>query len=357
MNTPRFLAVGLVFIALVALVGCEESSAPAPQRSVRSVPVELWTTQPSTIEDRIESVATLSAYESVALTARVSSGKVSAVHFEDGDIVEKGQLLLELDPAEPAARVREVEATLREATLELERLGRLGADISTRAAIDIAKANVAAEQARLDQAKAVLADHRLYAPFAGTLGFRQVSVGALITPGTVVTELDDTRRLKMDFTIPEVYLSRIKVGDRVEAHSPTWPGETFIATVRSVGTRVDPVTRAVTVRGVLDNSDGRLRPGMLLTIDLLAGETSALVLPEQSLIQDGQSSYVYSVDKDSLAVRVPVDVARRVEGGVVIENGIEAGQVVVIRGQVNLRPGIPTTAVNATGQLGQGIAP
>ncbi|GAB3280875.1 efflux RND transporter periplasmic adaptor subunit [Parahaliea aestuarii] len=354
MNLRKFWPLGLI---LLAVAGCEKSAAPAPERTVRAVPVELWTAQPSTIEDRIESVATLSAFESVVLTARVTSGKVSAVHFDDGDTVEKGQLLLELDTTEPAARVREVEASLREATLDLERLGRLGADISTRAALDIARANVSAEEARLDQARAALADHRLHAPFSGTLGFRQVSVGALITPGTVVTELDDTRRLKMDFTIPEVYLSRIGVGDRVEAYSPAWPEDVFVATVRSVGTRVDPITRAVTVRGVLDNASGRLRPGMLLTVDLLAGETSALVLPEQTLIQDGQSSYVYSVDADNLAVRVPVEVARRVGGGVVIEGGIESGQPVVIRGQVNLRPGIPVAVMQATGQVELGNAP
>ncbi len=333
-----------VFTCLLA-AACSDAPAPAGGASAPAVPVTLWTAELSPVEERIESVATLNAFESVTVTARVS-GKVTAVHFDDGDRVEKGQLLVELDSTEPLARVREVEAALQEATLDLERLGSLGAEISTRAAIDIARANVAANQARLAQAKAVLDDHKLRAPFAGVLGFRQISVGALITPGTAVAELDDLSRLKLDFTLPEVYLSRLRVGDSVEARSPAWPGQSFMGTVRNIGTRVDPVTRAVTVRGVLDNADGRLRPGMLMTVDLLVGEEQALVLPEQALVQKGTESFVYAVDEESRAYMVPVQVERRVKGGVVLASGIEPGRVVVVRGQLNLRPGATVNDVS-----------
>lgn len=335
-----------VLLLVAGCAACDETpETPEAQHSSQpAMPVALWRAAETTIDDRIESLATLGADESVALTARVS-GKVSAVHFEDGDKVAAGQLLVELDDTEPAARVREVEATLREKRLQLERLGALGEDISTRAAIDIARAELAAEEARLAQANAILADHRLRAPFAGTLGFRQVSVGALVTPGTLVAELDAIDRLKMDFTVPEVYLSRLKEGDQVLARSPAWPEETFSAVVRNIGSRVDPVTRAVTVRGVLDNGDHRLRPGMLMTVELVVGQLRSLVLPERALIQKGSDSYVFSVDGDSRAYRVSVDVAGRVAGGVVIEGGLSPGQPVVVRGQLNLQPGTPVREV------------
>lgn len=341
-----------IFAAMVLSAVCAAcGKAPEPARPEPApVPVELWTAAPSTVEQRIESVATLKAFESVSVTARVS-GKVSAVHFEDGDSVSAGKLLVELDAAETEARVQEVQAALQEASLELERLGTLGAAISTRAAIDIAQANVAAEKARLAQARAVLEDHRLRAPFAGTLGFRQVSVGALITPGTVVAELDDISRLKLDFTVPEVYLSRLGEGDRVEGHSPAWPGEVFAATVRNVGSRVDPVTRAVTVRGVLDNPKRRLRPGMLMTVDLLIGEEQAIVLPESALVQNGSGSFIYSVDDQSRAYSVPVSIVRRVEGGVIVDGGIAPGQPVVVSGQLNLRPGVAVSPAGEAPQL------
>ncbi|MFV8820036.1 efflux RND transporter periplasmic adaptor subunit [Haliea sp. E17] len=333
-------------LACLLATACNQEPAAPAGASAQAVPVALWTAELSPVAEHIESVATLSAMESVTITARVS-GKISAVHFDDGNRVSAGQLLVELDTTEPLARVREVEAALQEASLDLERLGSLGAEISTRAAIDIARANVAAQQARLAQAKSVLADHQLRAPFAGVLGFRQVSVGALITPGTVVAELDDLTRLKLDFTLPEVYLARLRVGDSVEARSPAWPGESFAGTVRNIDTRVDPVTRAVMVRGLLDNADGRLLPGMLMTVDLLVGEEQALVLPEQALIQKGQESYVYAVDDESRAYMLPVQIERRVKGGVVIDGGLAPGQVVVVRGQLNLRPGVPVKEVAA----------
>jgi membrane fusion protein, multidrug efflux system len=344
----------LVLLLLAAVcTACDNSNEQAPVKSRPPVPVELWHAAPSLVEERIEAVGTLTAFESVSVTARVS-GKVAAVHFEDGATVEAGQLLVELEDAEAKARVREVEAALEEARLQLKRLGSLGADISTRAAIDIARAAVAAEEARLAQAQATLSDHQLRAPFAGTLGFRQVSKGALITPGTVVAELDDISRLKLDFTIPEVYLSRLKIGDRVEAHTPAWPDESFVATVRNVDSRVDPVTRAVMVRGLLENSGGRLRPGMLMTVELLVGEEQAMVLPEQALIQKGPGSFIYVVDGESQVNLQPVTIARRVEGGVIIAEGLASGASVVVRGQINLRPGAAVREVAERPHLAEG---
>ena len=347
------ILVALLFALLCT--GCEQTRHPATAGAPREVAVELWHVQQTTVAEHIESVATLAARESVALSLQVS-GKVSALHFEDGDTVAAGQMLLELDATEAAARVAEVEAALAQARLELQRLSRLGADISTRAAIDIARASVAAEEARLAQARAILEEHRLRAPFAGVLGFREVSVGALITPGTEVTQLDAIDRLKLDFTVPEVHLSRLRVGDSVEGHSPAWPDQVFVGSVRSIGSRVDPVTRAVTVRATLDNASGELRPGMLLTVNLLAGEQTALVVPEQALLQRGGSSFVYSVDDAGRALSVPVRIERRVEGGVLIEGELVPGTPVVLRGHLNLRDGTPVRAVAPGSQLAEGPA-
>jgi membrane fusion protein (multidrug efflux system) len=352
MTIPRHLLLSLLIAVCAA---CDDEPEQSPGSSRSPTPVAMWEAAPSLVEERIEAVATLSAYETVAVTAPVS-GKVAAVHFDDGDRVAAGQLLVALEDAEARARVREVQAALEEARLQLQRLGSLGADISTRAAIDIARAGVAAGEARLAQAEATLADHQLRAPFAGTLGFRQVSKGALITPGTVVAELDDISQLKLDFTIPEVHLARLQVSDRVEAHTPAWPGQAFVATVRSIGSRVDPVTRAVTVRGLLDNSAGQLRPGMLMTVELMVGEEQAMVLPEQALIQRGPGSFVYTVDSESQARLQPVTIARRVEGGVIVSEGLTPGQLVVLRGQINLRPGAQVRPAREHPALAEGGA-
>jgi membrane fusion protein (multidrug efflux system) len=317
--------------------------------------VEIWEAQPQTISQRLEAVGTLVGNESVVITAKVTA-QVQQVLFEDGQPAQRGQVLVELDDTELHALREEAVANLTDARLQLQRFERLGEDISTAAQIDLAQANVSANEARVAAIEARIADHRIRAPFDGVLGFRQVSTGALVTPGTVITELDDVSRLKLDFNVPETQLASLAVGNPIEASSSAWPGVQFTGDVVSLGNRVDPVTRTVPVRALIDNRSGRLRPGMLLNVSLQTAERTVLLAPESALIQTGNRSMLYLIDAEGKAQLRPVLIGKRMAGGVIIESGLAAGEQVVVTGHINLRPGSKTRVVATVDPVSEGEA-
>jgi membrane fusion protein (multidrug efflux system) len=356
-NLPKKLLLLMVLpVCLLACQGGEETSSKGgPVGKARPpVLVEVWEARLDTVADRVESIGTLVGNESVTITAKVTE-QVVKIHFEDGQMTKAGAVLVELEDLEQLALTSEADANLSEAILQLERLKRLGSDISTGAQIDVTEAKVKASRARLQAIKARADDRQIRAPFDGQLGFRRVSIGALVTPGTVITELDDIRLMKLDFSVPETRLAMVQVGNTVSGSSSAWPGRSFSGEVVSIGSRVDPATRAITVRAIIDNADLRLRPGMLINVELLAGERTALVLPEQALIQVGGKSMVYLVDDELKAQQRPVVIGKRVRGGVVIVSGIEIGESVVVNGQFNLRPGV-MVSLHGVGVSGEATA-
>ncbi len=334
-------SVRLPLLATILIAACTDDGAETGATAARVRPPALVQTQVvETVEltTSAESVGTLIGNESVTLTAKVTE-QVRAVHFEGGELVREGQVLVELIDAEQLALLHEAEANLRESQLQLERLRTLGKEIATAAETDVAAARVDANTALLDALRSRIQDRSITAPFAGVIGFRQISVGALVTPGTVIAELDDINPLKLDFTLPEHYLSSIDLGDAVSAVSTAWEGERFSGTVSQIGSRVDPVTRAFSVRALIDNANARLRPGMLMSVEVALGKKRGIVVPETALLQSGAQSSVYIVDAQDTAQRVNVEIGRRQPGSIEVLSGLAPGDRVVVLGQLGLRAG------------------
>ena len=192
------------------------------------------------------------------------------------------------------------------------------------------------------------------APFSGLLGFRQVSTGTLITPGSTITTLDDISEIKLDFTFPETALGMLAVGGTIYARSAAWGDREFAGTIATVGSRVDPVTRAATVRAIIPNEDGLLRPGMLLTVRVLGREREALVVAEKAIVQTGIDSFVFLIDGESRARRTLVTLGLRQFGTVEVVAGLREGDVVITEGIIKIRDGSPvqvasTDSRNAVG--------
>jgi membrane fusion protein (multidrug efflux system) len=176
------------------------------------------------------------------------------------------------------------------------------------------------------------------APFDGLLGFRMVSPGTLLTSGTPITTLDDIAQLKLDFSVPETLLSGVSVGASVVAYSAAFPNREFEGEVTAIDSRIDPVTRAATVRAIIPNPDLILRPGMLMTTEVLTDRIDELVIPEQALIQNAAESYVFVVDENMTAQRRNIQFTRRWRDNIVVDSGLEAGEEVVTAGAFKLRP-------------------
>jgi membrane fusion protein (multidrug efflux system) len=176
------------------------------------------------------------------------------------------------------------------------------------------------------------------------VGLRRVSVGSLISPGTVITTLDDTGTIKLDFTIPETFLAAVRPGLDITARSVAYPDETFAGAVASVDSRVDPSTRSITVRAALPNRNGLLKPGMFLTVRLSRGAVDALLVPEQALVPEQGDMFVFVVEGDAAAKRL-VRIGERRVGDVQVTAGLLAGELVVTEGTQRLRDGSAVTVL------------
>lgn len=289
--------------------------------------------------DRIEAIGTARASESIAITSKLSE-RVERVRFESGQRVAAGQVLVDLDVGGDVADLAAARTAADEAQRQYARQSQLAEQkLIPVSQIDAQRAVRDAAQARVQQARARVADRAIVAPFAGVLGLREVSPGQLLGPGTIITTLDVIDNMQVDFSVPEVHLSKLREGLAIEARSDAWAGEVFRGQVLSVDSRVDVATRSVIVRATVSNPQNRLLPGMLLTLDLLQSERQALAVPEIAVMQTGNVSFVYRVDAEGKAQRVPVRLGVREPGRVEVLEGLAAGDRIVVDGTVKLRPG------------------
>lgn len=327
-------------LLLLPVLGCDDV-ADQPQAFKRP-PVTVATTPASmrTLTRELEAIGTARANESVTITAKVTD-TVSRVHFSDGDVVTGGEVLVELTNDEEAALLAEAGANVKDARTQYNRLADLLQQRSIPVSqVDEASARLQAAIARQESIEARLKDRLVKAPFSGLLGFRNVSEGTLLTASTPITTLDDISIIKLDFSLPEVHLGKLKVGQKIIALSDAYPGQSFPAEVRTIGTRVDPITRAVTIRAHVPNDAGLLRPGMLLKVNVVLSREDALMVPDTALLQRGDDVYVFLVEEGSARIQ-RVSIGARQAGWVQVLDGLAAGQPVISQGVVKVRNNVP----------------
>jgi membrane fusion protein (multidrug efflux system) len=301
--------------------------------------------------DTVEAIGTAVANESVTLSAKVTD-TVRRVNFEDGDFVEAGDVLIELTNQEEEALLAEARANLQDAENQLRRLEDISAQgLAPAQDLDMARSRAAASEARLNTVLARLRDRLIQAPFSGVLGFRAVSPGTLLTPNTPITTLDDISIIKLDFTIPETFLGSIEPDSKVFAQGAGFPDRVFEGVVRTVGSRVDPVTRAVTVRAHVPNDDRLLRPGMLLTVQVVMAEREALVVAEGAVFELRDQAYVYVVGDDLTARQRPIEIGERRFGRVEVIDGLREGERVITEGTIKVRDGSPVRLADADSEI------
>jgi membrane fusion protein (multidrug efflux system) len=351
----RVPMMAMLLASLLAGCGGDAKGGKAGQGG-SGAPATVTTTvlAPMPWSDTLQALGTAAARESVTITAKVSE-KVAQVHFDSGDQARAGQVLVTLSALAETAGVGEAVAEANEAQKTFERTQALAQKQLVAAnQLDVARAARDTARARLQAERAGVGDRGIAAPFAGVLGLRQVSPGSLVTPGTVITTLDDVSKIELDFSVPERSLAALGVGQEVQAGSDAWPGHPFSGRITSVGSRVDPVTRALAARAEFDNPEGKLRPGMLLNVTLQQGARQALQVPELSLQQLGEQAFVFRVDGDKV-VQAPVKIGARRPGWVELLDGVKAGDRVVVEGIVKLKDGAKVIEAGAT-DAGNGAA-
>lgn len=356
-----FLLAGLALAGVQLYLGKREQAEPA--QPPRPVPVVVAKVQMIDFDDAVEAVGRLKASESITISADLTE-IVKAVHFRDGEDVEAGKLLLELDDKRPLAELAEARADLVDRKRRFERINILARqEMTALQDRDTRQAEMQAAQARVEAAEARVKDLQIRAPFSGRLGLRRVSPGALVEPGTPIATLDDLRTMYLDFPAPEAFLAALKPGLAVSAKSIALPGRSFNGTVKVIDTRLDASVQAALVRVALANPDKLLLPNMLMTVELKAGVRKALALPEHALIPLGESQTVFAVGKneagEAVALRKIVRIGGRKPGIVEILDGASEGETMIVEGVNRVRPGgrVEITAEKALTDLGSKPAP
>ena len=309
------------------------------QHGGQAAPVDVIQAWNGTIQQSVQAVGTTVARESIDVVAEVA-GRITRVGFEEGQQVAEGDVLFELDSVREESELSEALANLRDVEQRLRRARALREDGSVpQAQVDELHAARQGAEARVAVARSRVRDRRLLAPFDGRTGLREVSLGAFVDPGAVLTTLDDLSVVRVDFSVPERFLGALRLGQDISARNAGFQDREFRGEVARVGTRIDPVTRTLRVQSEFDNDDADLRPGMFMTVRLVLSEqTDAVLVPEQALMTEGRELYAYLVEDDTVK-RVTVVIGQRRRGEVQILDGIEAGDTIVVTGQQRLRDG------------------
>jgi membrane fusion protein, multidrug efflux system len=317
-------------------------SGPGGGRGGPPTQVEAVVTEARVFSSRIEALGTLEPRERVILTANAAD-RVTGIFFEDGQRVTKGKVLVTLVNEEEQSQLASAKAAEANAKLVFERNERLAsaeavAELElerTRSSYEAASANVGAVQARLR-------DRVLVAPFSGVLGFRQISMGAYVSPGQAVATLIDDSQMRLEFGVPSIYLADLRPGLEINAVTKDIPGRTFVGKLTSIDNAIDPVTLAVKVRATLPNTDGALKAGSSMSVQLVSKPRTSLAVSEISVIAEGSKNFVYVVDQSqqpAKTVKTEVTLGTRERGTVEVLAGLKSGDVVVTDGVLKVRPG------------------
>ncbi len=342
----RWIACCIILPASIwGAAGFAAQDAPAPQVIVAEV-------QPKAFIDRIEALGTLKANESVELTVNVTE-TVTAIHFDDGQRVARGETLVEMTSSEEHALLEEARANLDEALRQFRRVQQLESQgIEAQSLLDQRRREVETARARLAAIESRLADRLIKAPFSGVLGLRNISVGALVETGDLITTLDDDSIMKLEFAVPSTYLSMLRPGLPIRARTRAYGERVFEGEVKVVDSRVDPINRSLLIRALLSNPERMLKPGMLMTVELLSNRRQALVIPEAALMPKGGDQFVMRLQGEPPQVeKLKILIGSRRAGEVEVLEGLDEGDLVITHGMEKARVG---ASVRIKGREGEG---
>ena len=353
---------GLMIVAAVLKIafsdgGAGDRKGPRGPGAGRGQVVAEVVAQRREFADQIRVLGVARGRRSVNITSNTTQ-LVTQVMFSDGQAVAAGTPLVELQAREEDADLIRTRAQLENAQREYDRYRILAErGVAPRVMAETAETALKTAQAAVAAAEARRGDRILRAPFAGVLGLTSVTPGTLISPGSVITTLDDISGVRVDFPLPERYLGVLPVGAPLTATTDAFPGEEFNGRIALLDTRVNEQTRAIIARAEFPNPGNRIRPGMMMRVAVHQGRRQSLAVPEAAVQYEGQGAFVYRIargETGATAQRVEVQTGA-VEGGYVeIVSGLANNDHIVASGLNRIQPGAPVTV---EGEAAQGRAP
>jgi membrane fusion protein, multidrug efflux system len=340
-------ATGALTIAALA-VGCNQAQggkfAPPP------TPVEVSDVSQVTVADQFEAVGNVEAAEAITVVAEIDA-LVTSLPFAEGQSIQQGGLIAQLDDQLTRAAVASAEATRDQAKISYDRVKNVvEAGAGAKQELDNATAVLKVAQAQLDLAQVRLSKTRISAPFDGVLGSRRVSPGAFLRAGETITTLTQINRLKITFAAPERIFPLLKRGSSVTVSSPAYPGYSLAGVVDVIDPVVDEATRTVRIIARVDNTDRKLRPGMSANVSaVLTERPNSLIIPDEAVFAEGNQAFVFVVKPDSTVSRTAITLGSRQSGSVEVTGGLAAGMRVIRAGHQKLYEGAKVMPVVSGG--------
>jgi membrane fusion protein (multidrug efflux system) len=336
------LAIALAIIAALAvpkvlpLLDEEQPDATAGEKILR---VRVHEVIPTNLAERLATIGTVRADEEVDLVSEIS-GKVFAIHFEEGGAVAEGQLLLKIDDSEILAeRQRALYRVDLARRAEARQQQLLDDGVISSETYDLALGELNVLQAELQLIEAQLEKTEIRAPFGGVIGLRWVSPGSYLSSQTRIASLHDLDPAKIDFSVPERYSGLMRIGDEI-TFTVEGLERVFTGTIYAIEPNVDTASRSLRMRARSPNGDGALLPGTFANVDIAVRSASdALTVPAIAVIPElgGKKVFVYD---DGKAVPRTVTTGIRNDRAVEITSGLEEGDLVITTGILQLQPGL-----------------
>ena len=320
--------------------------AAAPAKPM-GLPVKAVEVKVGPVVDEVTAVGSLLADESVIIRPEID-GRIVGLHFEEGQEVKRGQRLVTIDASEYTAQLAAVKAELNTEKQRYTRAQELYEQkFITKEALDVQAGAVDRLAARVQEVQVRVDKTVIRAPFSGVVGLREVSPGAYVKAGADIVILENLSSIKVDFRIPEVYLSKIGRNQPVALRVDAFPGEEFQGRVYAVQPAVEEQTRTALMRARVTNKGFKLKPGMFVRVALtMSTRKDAITVPEEALWPQGKDNFVFKV-VDGKAMLTKVELGNRRPGEVEINQGLAPGDMVVTEGQIKLRDGAPVMVMGA----------
>ncbi len=297
----------------------------------------------------VSTIGTVAAAQEVTLYPEVT-GFVTEIDFKQGTTVQSGQTLLRLDDKTQQVAVQIAQLALQSAQSAADRADALAKTNNiTSQALEDAHNALEKAQADLKSAQLDVSQRVITAPFSGTVGLTDLSVGDLITSSKAIATLDDMATVTVSFSVPERASGLVQVGQKITATADAFPGTSFAGTISAVDTRVDPVARTLNVQATLPNDSNVLKPGMALDVDMTFAGQPRPAVPSLAVQWDRNGSYVWRIANDDTAHRIGITIVSRISGTVIVSGDLQVGDEVVTDGLQRMREGIKVVRTDAAG--------
>ena len=350
-KTTKRILYFVVVLFLVAIMvypklpkSSDQTEAVSDSPASNSLSVSGMIIQPEPLENNLRITGTIQADETVDLNSEVSA-KIEGLFFEEGQSVSKGQLLITLNDDELQAELTKLQFTKKlTEDNEFRQRQLLEKEAISQEEYETSLNELNTSDAEIQVIKARLAKHKIVAPFNGTIGLRNVSIGSYINPGDLIARVYKINPVKLDFAIPGRYLNKVDPGDNLLFTVDAY-GETFEGTIYAIEPRVDPDTRNLRIRAKCSNPKGKLLPGQFAKINLILETINrAYLVPTECIIPELDGKKVFVLENGLVAGKM-VETGIRTDKMIQVVQGLQEGDTVITSGILQIRQGMP---VNVT---------